>query len=83
MSAAMILTVIFGGIVLAIGIICGTILMAMRMRHGGGFSKDRRQQQADEGRMIQEIYHGLSRLEARVDALETILTDRQRKDTAT
>jgi hypothetical protein len=30
--------------------------------------------------MIQEIFHGLSRLEQRVEALETILMDRKGKE---
>ena len=33
----------------------------------------------DETRMMQEIYHGLSRMEKRVEALETILLDRARQ----
>jgi len=32
--------------------------------------------------MIQEIYQGLSKMEERVDALETILLDRERKGKA-
>jgi hypothetical protein len=31
--------------------------------------------------MIQEIYQGLSRMEGRVEALETIILDRERKET--
>ena len=34
----------------------------------------------DETRMMQEIYRSLSRMEKRVEALETILLDRVRKD---
>jgi len=30
--------------------------------------------------MIQEIYQGLSRMEERVESLETIILDRERKD---
>jgi phage shock protein B len=35
--------------------------------------------QAEDARIIQEIYQGLSRLEKRIEALETILLDRKRK----
>jgi phage shock protein B len=31
----------------------------------------------DDARLIQEVYQGLDRLERRVEALETILTDRR------
>lgn len=36
--------------------------------------------QAEDARVIQEIYQGLSRLEQRVQSLETILRDRSRKE---
>jgi phage shock protein B len=48
----------------------------------GGFSRKGQTYQADETRMIQEIYQGLSKMEERVDALETILLDRERKGKA-
>ncbi len=35
--------------------------------------------QADEAQMIQELYQGLSKMEARVEALETLLLDQERK----
>jgi len=34
----------------------------------------------EETRMIQEMFMGLQRMEARVDALETILLDKMKKD---
>jgi phage shock protein B len=54
----------------------------MKWKHGG-ISRKHRQSQTDETRMIQEIYHGLSRMEQRVEALETILMDHQGKDRQT
>jgi len=53
--------------------------MSIRLRHGG-LSKKYRQGKADEAEMIQQIYSGLSRMEKRIDALETILMDRQGKE---
>jgi len=41
-----------------------------------GASRDRDRLSAEESRLMQEVYHGLSRLEERVEALETILMDR-------
>ncbi len=35
--------------------------------------------QADEAQMIQELYQGLSKMEARVEALETLLLDQERR----
>jgi phage shock protein B len=46
----------------------------------GGLSHKKQKYQADEARMIQEIYQGLSRMEERVESLETILLDSDKKD---
>lgn len=35
---------------------------------------------SEDARLIQETYRGLSRLESRIEALETILYDRRRED---
>ena len=35
---------------------------------------------ADDARLIQEVYQGLERLERRVEALETILSDRRQRE---
>ena len=75
MTAVWILMIIFGSLVVILGTICGTILFAMKMRHGG-LSASSREAQGEEARMIQEIYHGLSGMEARIEALETILMER-------
>jgi phage shock protein B len=34
----------------------------------------------EETRMIQEMFQGLTRMESRIDALETILLDKMKKD---
>jgi len=81
MHAAMILSIIFGGTVLALAIIGSTILIAIKIVKGGISPKGRRSE-AEEARVIQEIYEGLNRMESRVEALETLLLDRDRKDTA-
>jgi phage shock protein B len=79
MSGILILTIIFGGSILALAIIGSTILMAIKILKGG-LSQKGQKLQTDEARMIQEIYQGLSRMEERVEALETIILDRERKD---
>jgi phage shock protein B len=80
MSGILILTIIFGGSILALAIIGSTILMAIKILKGG-LSQKGQKLQTDEARMIQEIYQGLSRMEGRVEALETIILDRERKET--
>ena len=79
MHTVSILALVFIAPVVALAVICGTILVAIRIirgdvTHGG------KKQEADEAKMIQEIYQGLSRMEERVEALETILLDRTKKD---
>ena len=75
MHAVCIVATVFGSLVLALAVICGTILFAIRLRHGGLSRKDR-QHRSDEAGIIQETYHGISRMEERVEALETIILDR-------
>ena len=43
-----------------------------------GLRKDKLQ--AEETRLIQELHQGLARMEERIEALETILLDPERKD---
>jgi phage shock protein B len=82
MHGAFIVAIVFGGIVLALAIVGSTILMAIKIIRGG-LSREGRDRQTEEARMIQQIYQGLSRMEERVDALETILLEQERKDRTT
>ena len=79
MSAVLIVLIVFAGLVLSLAVVGGTILMTIRLRQGGLSRKDR-EEQMNEAEMIQEIYNGLSKMEKRIDALETILMDRQGKE---
>jgi phage shock protein B len=79
MDAALIMAIIFGGSVLVLAIIGSTILMAIKIIKGGVSKKEQRLQ-SNETKMIQEIYKGLSRMEDRVEALETIILERERTD---
>ncbi len=79
MHAVMIVATVFGGIVLALAIVGSTILMAIKIIKGG-VSRAGQKSQAEEARMIQEIYEGLSKMEQRIDSLETIILDRKRED---
>ena len=79
MTAVFIVGIVFAGLVLSLAVIGGTILMGIKLKTGG-ISKSERRERAEETRMIQEMYKGLSQMEERVEALETILMDgRERK----
>lgn len=79
MHGILILSIIFGGAILILAIIGSTILMAIKIIKGG-VSRKGQNLQTDEAKKIQEIYQGLSRMEERIEALETIILDRDRKD---
>ena len=79
MHGVLLVAIVFGGSVLVLAIIGSTILMAIKILKGG-LSRKGQRVQSEEARMIQEIYQGLSRMEARVEALETIILERERKD---
>jgi phage shock protein B len=79
MHEILIVAIVFGGIVLALAIVGSTILMAIKILKGD-VSRKGQKHQAEETRMIQEIYQGFSRMEERVEALETIILDHKRKD---
>ncbi len=81
MSAVFIVAIVIGGIILALAIVGSTVLMAIKILKGGLSGKGQRLQ-AEEAKMIQEIYQGLSRMQERVEALETIILDHERKDRA-
>lgn len=77
MQPVLILITIFGGIILSLSVIGGTIIFAMKIIKGGGSGRGRKSQ-SEEAMMIQEIFSGLSRMEERVDSLETLLLKKER-----
>ncbi len=66
MTAVFIVGIVFAGLVLSLAVIGGTILMGIKLKTGG-ISKTDRHERAEEARMIQEIYKGLSQMDARID----------------
>jgi phage shock protein B len=78
MKEVLIVAIVFASIVLALAIIPGAILLAIKFFRGGQSAGD----QAEEAKMIQKIYQGLSHMEQRVEALETILLDREKRKRA-
>lgn len=59
---------------------CMTYLVIRAFRGGG--SKRSAETDADETRLIQEIHHGLVKMESRIESLETLLLDTERKKRA-
>jgi len=74
MKEALIVAIIFGSLVLIPAIIGGTILLSIRLLKG----KTSRKDQADDSKIIQEIYQGLSHMEERLEALETKDSDNEK-----
>jgi phage shock protein B len=75
-TGSLALLLIFGPVFVAV---VGAILIkALKIMKG--ISPEQNQQlQAEETRLMQELYQGLGRMEERVEALETLLLDQQRK----
>lgn len=71
---------ILAAVCIPLALIVGSIALGWAaIRRVGG--RETRTSEADEARMIQDIYHGLMKMEERVEALETLLMDTQRKGT--
>ena len=79
MHGVLIVAIIFGGLILCLAILGGTILMGIKIKKGGLSRKDQRSETEDT-RMIQEIYQGLESMEKRMEALETIILSGGGKD---
>lgn len=60
-------------------VLIGFVLGALKILKGDPARRNK-EQAAEETRMIQAIYHQLSKMEDRIEALETILLDRERKE---
>jgi phage shock protein B len=63
------------GFALMLLFVLAIVVLAMRMA-GGEPGRAKSKENADETRLIQELYHGLGRMEQRVEALETLLLER-------
>ena len=79
MNGILIVAIVFGSITLWLAIIPATIIYLKKMNKGG-LSGKRKGLADEEARMIQEIYQGLSKMEKRIETLETLLLEKERKD---
>lgn len=66
----LVVLVVFGSLLAGLFIICWTIVKLVGRGNNRGGS-------AEEARIIQEIHQGLVRMEQRVEALETLLLERE------
>ena len=64
----------FGSILIFLVILAGIIWFFTKLGGAGN-----RQAQAEEARLMQELHQGLEKMEARIEALETILLDGQKR----
>jgi len=80
MTSALIAGIFMAGAILFFATLGLIIIGIIRASKTGGLSKKEKQTHTEETKMIQDIYHGLSKMEERVEALETILIERQKKD---
>lgn len=67
------------GIPLA-AVIGGIFLAALKILRGSG-GKVSAAERDEETRLIQDIYQGLQKMDERIEALETIFLEKERKDT--
>lgn len=77
MGTIIIVAMVFGSLLAMAALICGTILVIIKTRNNRITEGKSR---SEEAMIIQEIYQGLSRMEKRIESLETILMDNQGKD---
>lgn len=79
MHGAMFAAIFIGGAILALATLGLIIIGIIRAAKTGGISRKEREAHTEETKMIQDIFNSLSKMEERVEALETILIERQRK----
>jgi len=80
MHGATIIGIAMGGFILFLATVGLIVIGIIRAAKTGGISKKDRRAHDEETQMIQDLYHGLSKMEERVEALETILIERRKKD---
>jgi phage shock protein B len=69
----------FVALILFLGVVF-VVLVAAFVFKRSGVSRGHDPNEAEETRVIQELYNGMNRMEQRIEALETILLDRENKE---
>lgn len=73
MSTVGTLAVIFGGLAAIVSIIAFAVVTV-----ANGGRRDRLS--AEESQLMQDLFHGFSEMEKRIETLETLLLERERKE---
>jgi phage shock protein B len=68
------------GVMIPLVAVMGGIFLGALLILRGGSRREHGELKAEETRLIQDIYHGLIKMEERVEALETLLLERDRKE---
>lgn len=71
-----VIAIILGFAVLVLALLGGIGVAIIKVIKGKAGDRDEAAQ-AEEARLMQELHQGLSRMEKRIEALETILLERQ------
>lgn len=70
-STALTIIILFG-----LPVLCGTVIaLAVLLR--GGVSAKNKQLEAQETKLLQELHHGLAKMEKRIESLETLLIEHE------
>jgi phage shock protein B len=70
-EVVLVVFIVFGSVVCVFAILGWVIVRLTKGKHSSQSSN------AEESQMMQEIFHGLSRMEKRVETLETLLMERE------
>lgn len=71
------MVIAFGSLILMLAAAGGAIFVFIRLLRDG-LSRESQRVKAEEAKIIQDIYQGLLKMEERIEALETILLDREK-----
>jgi phage shock protein B len=69
----------FPFIISLVSILCGTLIIMVGILKGRR-SKQDRIIEADDTQMLQELNHNMTRMEDRIESLETIIIERERQN---
>lgn len=80
MDEILIVAIVFGSITACVMLVCLVPVWIIKTLRGGNLGNSSKQEQQEEARLVQELYKGLSRMESRIETLETILLDRKKSN---
>ncbi len=73
------LTFVFAVMLLGVAVVVVIMVLLVRLLRGGSGASTHNEA-GNEARLIQELYHGLNKMEERMEALETLLLDKEQKE---